>query len=70
MAYSVGEVIESELGDDEDTNLAVRFNSQFNSLGNIIAAQEERTRIYVDLNRLQMEKIRQLEKEIDLLRQE
>ena len=70
MAYSVGEVIESELGDDEDTNLAVRFNSQFNSLGNIIAAQEERTRIYVDLNRLQMEKIRQLEREIDLLRQE
>ena len=70
MAYSVGEAIESELGDDEDTNLAVRFNSQFNSLGNIIAAQEERTRIYVDLNRLQMEKIRQLEREIDLLRQE
>ena len=70
MAYSVGEAIESELGDDEDTNLAVRFNSQFNSLGNIIAAQEERTRIYVDLNRLQMEKIRQQEREIDLLRQE
>ena len=54
--------------DMDEADLAKGVNSQLNKLLSLLQAQDERAQIYVELNRLQMEKIKEMEREIDLLR--
>ncbi len=55
--------------DMDETDLAKGVTSQLNKLLSLIVAQDERAQIYVELNRLQTEKIKEMEREIDLLRE-
>ena len=52
----------------DEKDLPNSVNVQLKTLLNMLEAQDERAEIYVDLNRLQMEKIKEMEREIDLLR--
>ena len=53
----------------EEKDLSNSVNIQLKTLLNMLEAQDERTKIYVELNKLQMEKIKEMECEIDALRE-
>ncbi|MEE3235460.1 MAG: SH3 domain-containing protein [Candidatus Latescibacterota bacterium] len=62
-------VYSETVGSDlDEKDLANSVDSQLKALVNMLQAQDERAQIYVELNRLQMEKIKEMEREIDLLR--
>tara|TARA_B100000902_G_C27303967_1_gene914355 strand:+ start:186 stop:1316 length:1131 start_codon:yes stop_codon:yes gene_type:complete len=55
--------------ESDEKDLTNSVNLQLKTLLNMLDAQDERTEIYEELNRLQMEKIKEMEREIDLLRE-
>ena len=65
-SYTISNARGSEM---DETDLAMGVDSQLNKLLSLLQAQDERAQIYVELNRLQMEKIKEMEREIDLLRE-